>query len=272
MKSRQEIQKALLSTDFYLRECGNVKCKNILDFKKLAFGYSSMNNVVKIFLDSVLAIDIFSDWNLMAPSDSVEIYIHKGDRIPSENLFEKMNSFGFKLFSVNWMGNLDICKPIPIGIPPKTFSRLHGEVIFDSIHNFTDNDKLDRKHHFYVNFDITTNIIERKSALLAFLPRADAFIPNRRLSVREHLKSIKESKYVISPPGAGLDCYRTWEAIYLGAIPVVLKNNWPFRHLDLPVRIVDSYSDFLDEVNEGHEQEIPNITREFILDLPKKFR
>ena len=30
------------------------------------------------------------------------------------------------------------------------------------------------------------------------------------------------SKYVLSPPGNGPDCHRTWESIYLGAIPIVL--------------------------------------------------
>jgi hypothetical protein len=29
--------------------------------------------------------------------------------------------------------------------------------------------------------------------------------------------------FVISPPGNGIDCHRTWESIYLGAVPVVKR-------------------------------------------------
>eukprot|EP00457_Paulinella_chromatophora_P006971 gb/GEZN01006991.1/.p1 GENE.gb/GEZN01006991.1/~~gb/GEZN01006991.1/.p1 ORF type:complete len:434 (+),score=34.09 gb/GEZN01006991.1/:153-1454(+) len=29
------------------------------------------------------------------------------------------------------------------------------------------------------------------------------------------------SKFVLSPPGTGIQCYRTWEALYCGAIPVI---------------------------------------------------
>ena len=29
-------------------------------------------------------------------------------------------------------------------------------------------------------------------------------------------------RFVLSPPGHGLDCHRTWEAILLGAIPIVV--------------------------------------------------
>ena len=36
---------------------------------------------------------------------------------------------------------------------------------------------------------------------------------------------IARSKFVLSPPGLGMDCYRTWEALYLGSIPIVLNSS-----------------------------------------------
>jgi hypothetical protein len=48
--------------------------------------------------------------------------------------------------------------------------------------------------------------------------------------------------FVISPEGAGMDCHRTWEAILLGCIPIIKRN--PITPLveNLPVLIVEDWS------------------------------
>lgn len=33
------------------------------------------------------------------------------------------------------------------------------------------------------------------------------------------------SRFVVSPPGNGIDCHRTWEALALGAIPIVQNSS-----------------------------------------------
>jgi hypothetical protein len=44
-----------------------------------------------------------------------------------------------------------------------------------------------------------------------------------------------------------LDCHRTWEAIYLGAVPVVLEGSLPEGiTANLPIHGVTSYEAFLD--------------------------
>jgi hypothetical protein len=59
----------------------------------------------------------------------------------------------------------------------------------------------------------------------------------------EFYKLIAQHKFVLSPRGRGLDCYRTYEALYLGTFPIVKTS--PLDHLfkDLPVLIVDDWSD-----------------------------
>ena len=55
-----------------------------------------------------------------------------------------------------------------------------------------------------------------------------------------------EAKFVLSPPGNGIDCHRTWESIYLGAVPVVLSGFLSEELAEsLPVLVVDSYKEFL---------------------------
>jgi len=52
---------------------------------------------------------------------------------------------------------------------------------------------------------------------------------------------------VMSPPGNGPDCYRTWEAIYLGAVPIVLRSTLAVSlAADLPIWVVDSWEEVFD--------------------------
>lgn len=48
-------------------------------------------------------------------------------------------------------------------------------------------------------------------------------------------------KFILSPQGAGLDCHRTWEAIILGCIPIVLSSSIDELYEDLPIVIIDSW-------------------------------
>ena len=66
------------------------------------------------------------------------------------------------------------------------------------------------------------------------------------MSPEQYRQAVSESMFVLSPPGRGLDCHRTWEAIYLGALPVVLEGTLPPGLLhDLPIYSVSSYEHFL---------------------------
>lgn len=49
--------------------------------------------------------------------------------------------------------------------------------------------------------------------------------------------------FTASPLGNGLDCHRTWEAMLLGSIPVVVKSPLDPLYEDLPVLILDSWSE-----------------------------
>jgi len=53
-----------------------------------------------------------------------------------------------------------------------------------------------------------------------------------------------ECMFVISPEGAGMDCHRTWEALLLGCIPVVRRSRFTDIFNNLPVYIVDDWSEF----------------------------
>lgn len=53
--------------------------------------------------------------------------------------------------------------------------------------------------------------------------------------------------FVISPHGNGLDCHRTWEALCLGCIPIIKTSGLDSLYSDLPVWIVQDWSDVTTE-------------------------
>lgn len=62
-------------------------------------------------------------------------------------------------------------------------------------------------------------------------------------STEDHYERVRTSKFVLSPVGMGLDCYRTWEALYLGAYVVVKSTSLDSLYAGLPVLIVRDWSE-----------------------------
>ncbi|CAB9516374.1 expressed unknown protein [Seminavis robusta] len=68
-----------------------------------------------------------------------------------------------------------------------------------------------------------------------------------------YLDEMQAAKFIMSPSGTGIDCYRHWEALLSGCIPVI--ETWNRTHTDgyfksfdhLPVALIDSYHDLTPE-------------------------
>ncbi|UJR13224.1 hypothetical protein I4U23_000246 [Adineta vaga] len=63
----------------------------------------------------------------------------------------------------------------------------------------------------------------------------------------EYYKNLRQSKFVFSPPGVGMDCYRTWEILYLGSIPIVLNSTLNSIYEQLPILIVNNFEEIQEE-------------------------
>ena len=64
---------------------------------------------------------------------------------------------------------------------------------------------------------------------------------------KEYLEDLAQSKFVLSPAGTGLDCYRVWEAILVGCIPIIKSSSLDSLYVDLPVLIIDDWN----QINEN---------------------
>lgn len=90
---------------------------------------------------------------------------------------------------------------------------------------------------------------DRREAMriLAGCPHVD--IQARRVGQRAIWRRYAAAPFVLSLAGNGLDCHRTWEALYLGSIVIVKRSSLDPLYTDLPVAIVDDIAELLDAGN-----------------------
>jgi hypothetical protein len=51
----------------------------------------------------------------------------------------------------------------------------------------------------------------------------------------------RQYSFWLSPRGNGIDCHRTWEALYLDAIPIVWNSTLNVLYKNLPIIIIDNH-------------------------------
>ena len=162
---------------------------------------------------------------------------------------------------------------IPIGL---NYSRQH-----DSICSWLTNNSirgLSERKLLCINYTENTNSIRGMLLEKARNNWADfcdiiSYIPNERTYFKHsniergrkikvdvtnkiYYDMINNYKFILSPPGAGMDCHRTWEAVYMGCIPIVIKSNIDELYKDLPIVILDSWNDLSKELLERKYNEI----------------
>lgn len=68
--------------------------------------------------------------------------------------------------------------------------------------------------------------------------------------LEKYLIQLQHYKFVLSPAGNGPDAHRTWEALMMGCIPVVLTGPFDELYAGLPVLILDSWDELTPQVLE----------------------
>lgn len=102
-----------------------------------------------------------------------------------------------------------------------------------------------RDKWLYVNFRPDTNPVVRGPIFEFFRNQREDWItfdpPQDRGSNSHFLNQILRHRFVLCPPGNGVDTHRMWEALVAGAIPVVLPSQAMESFRDLPILFVHDY-------------------------------
>lgn len=93
--------------------------------------------------------------------------------------------------------------------------------------------------------DTHRNNRDRQGAMQALRGANTSFVywQHGNLPRSQLWNEMAKAKFVVSPLGMGADCHRTWEALALGCIPIVKKSGISPLFKDMPVMVVDDWSE-----------------------------
>jgi hypothetical protein len=185
-----------------------------------------------------------------------KLITHNGD-YPVDDRYNEVIKNVNVWFAQNLFNTNSKIIPIPIG--------LENDYVLNSIQkkkmllNYR-NKHIKNEKLLYINHNIGTNPKERNIPYNIF--NNNDYITIESCSGFNHQENyynkIKLHTFVLSPPGNGLDCHRTWEILYCNRYPI-LKNIGRLKELykDLPVVFIDKYEE---------------LTKEFLLYKEEQFK
>ena len=183
-----------------------------------------------------------------APCEGPTVIVHNGDFPPNRSQLEEIAAYGADVYCVNIVSETEFIHSVPIGLENAHFQK-SGE-----ISHFIKNDKPIREQTSKENknnlifsaFNAKTNVAERKRLIKLLGDSRHSFLGSS-LSPEDFRLQIQQSFFVLSPQGNGLDCHRTWESIYLGAVPVVISGTLsPFFTQNLPIWEIEKWEIILE--------------------------
>ena len=155
-------------------------------------------------------------------------------------------------------------KPLPLGLSnwdgiDGGNQRMEIQKAFDlSYHKHTKTNK----KYLLAAFSIHTNPKERQF-LYDFVCGKDSLLLQitncEKINQKDFYKLVSESRFVLSPHGNGLDCFRTYETLYLGSYPIVKTSSLDELYIGLPVLIVNEWADLTVELLQNTFDEFQNI-------------
>jgi hypothetical protein len=108
----------------------------------------------------------------------------------------------------------------------------------------------ERKLQIYANFSINSDRFGQRKDALSCIPNNLLVVETNPTPRTYYWSQIIKHSFVLSPFGIGMDCHRTWEALCLGSIPIICAPQFRKLFEDLPVLIVNDWSEITEELLE----------------------
>lgn len=103
----------------------------------------------------------------------------------------------------------------------------------------------EKDHDIYFNFTVEGGCrdVKRPDCFNKFKKLGIPWLESKEYS--SYLKDLNNYKFLVSPEGNGIDCHRTWEALYLKVIPIVDRNPvTEYYSRYFPMVLVDDWNEF----------------------------
>ncbi len=223
--------------------------------------YELLKSILDKYENPILFIETHRLGNLFREllkfTNKVNIIAHNSDATFGEDLLKYLPNNVDKIWCQNYnYVETDRVKSLPIGLERVRWfpEQKKQEVLHENI------GKGNKEGLVYMNFNPGTN--PQRQVIFNQLSNKD-FINKEMIGnggdYNTYINKLNSHKYVISPPGNGIDCHRNWEAIYLGCIPIVLDSYFNRNmYSDMPVLIVDRYDDIDEKLLINRYEQIKN--------------
>lgn len=184
----------------------------------------------------------FADWAATAGLQRPILLIHNSDLLPPQQILDSLTQRATAVFCVNLTEESSKIRALPIGLEN---AALNNNGRLDLYLGEGTPDTISRNRKVLSSFHESNNP-EVRGPLINKLQQSRFGYDGFQWKRAEYRAEVRRTQFVIAPPGNGNDTHRTWEAIYLGAIPVVLKSHLaPSLVAAAPVLAVEDYDEFL---------------------------
>lgn len=224
-------------------------------YVKLNKIYEFVNNIQNINFKFILVTGDADECNPYSLMDIQSFYnIISHDKIIkwySTNCYEKLH-YKFSL--------------IPIGLNYHC-DALWNNISIKSQENMLENIRLnslpfnERKCLCYSNFHFSLydEFGNPRKKAIEKIPLELVYYEPNKVSKEETWVNQSKYSFVVSPLGHGMDCHRTWEALILGCIVIVQTSPLDSMYEDLPVLIINDWTDITEKLLEDTVHKFKNM-------------
>jgi hypothetical protein len=185
-------------------------------------------------------IDYLFD-NIRYSKNKYILLTHHSDFPINEERWAKKPLCIKKWFAINPTAKHSDLIAIPLGLKTHKGTYLEPQYMTEWFANNINRLKHNEKtFNVYCNWNITN--LDRNNIISTLKNNNIEYTLDTNLPFNEYITNMSKHKFVISPPGNGIDCHRTWEALYVGCIPIVIRNNI-YNNWNLPIIQIDNYSE-----------------------------
>lgn len=213
--------------------CGNgfaARCRYVLNYDELTVNEHVDNDWW--FCKSDFLEYFFRE---VAPRDEFVLFSHNSDRAIDERFARRLARPQLRAwFAENAAFRHPKLFALPLGIANPRWPHGDGDALAAAQRTPVEKSEL-----FNTSFSLATNPAERAYCL----EQAGLELGPRR-PFPEYLLDLKRAWFCLSPAGNGIDTHRTWEALYVGAIPVVTRSVLTDQHPELPLVVLDDWAEF----------------------------
>lgn len=198
-------------------------------------------NFKKMYILGSLVRELLNNLDLIKNVKLESIVIMESDNLQQASVLKSLLLIAKKVFSNNLSGSSKFISPIPLGLERQAYRSAGNLKNYKKKPNI--NPKL-RTINFLIAWNDETNS-NRKQVRDIFKNVFGTLNIEKRLSAKSVHKLMRKTLFVPSPAGNGLDCHRTWEALYLGCVPVVLAKDFCGDE-SWPVLVVQNWQDLVE--------------------------